>query len=106
MAAMDKIQKEDSLDRSRSQRSWKTMGKCLDWIAGYDMLSKKLMICFIFSLFRCPTLSKKVTLGAEVGEEVALGVLAAQILEKAALASLNPRILRIQKNHDNQSSIL
>ena len=40
------------------------------------------MICFIFSLFRCPTLCKKVTLGAEVGEEVALGVLAAQILEK------------------------
>ena len=47
---------------------------------------KKLMICFIFSLFRSPTLGKKVTLGAEVGEEVALGVLAAQILEKAALA--------------------
>jgi len=31
-------------------------------------------------VFRCPTLCKKVTLGAEVGEEVALGVLAAQIL--------------------------
>ena len=61
------------------------------------------MICFIFSLFRSPTLSKKVTLGAEVGEEVALGVLAAQILEKGCFGFW---ILRIQKNHDNQPSVL
>jgi len=32
------------------------------------------------AVFGSPTLGKKVTLGAEVGEEVALGVLAAQIL--------------------------
>ena len=55
------------------------------------MLSKKLMICFIFSLFRSPTLSKKVTLGAEVGEEVALGVLAAQILEKGCFGLFEPQ---------------
>ena len=36
----------------------------------------------IFLLFRVATLKKKVTLGAEMGEEMALRVLAAKILQK------------------------
>ena len=36
----------------------------------------------IFLLFRVTTLNQKVTLGAEMGEEMALRVLAAKILQK------------------------
>ena len=40
------------------------------------------MIFSIFLLFRGATLNKKVTLGAEMGEEMALRVLAAKVLQK------------------------
>ena len=39
----------------------------------------------VFLLFRVAALSKEVTLGAEMGEEMTLGVLAAKILQKVHL---------------------
>ena len=45
----------------------------------------------IFLLFRVTTLNQKVTLGAEMGEEMALRVLAAKILQKVYLVSSSPK---------------
>ena len=44
--------------------------------------SSKVNFDDIFLLFRVATLNKKVALGAEMGEEMALRVLAAKILQK------------------------
>ena len=55
----------------------------------------RLVSMISFLLFRVATLDEKVTLGAEMGEEMALRVLAAQILQIVQLAFSNSNSIQI-----------
>ena len=66
----------------------------------YDIANSQVrwVSMIIFLLFRVATFNKKVTLGAEMGEEMALRVLAAQILQMVQLDFSNSNSIQIGRH--------